>query len=376
MIQPVITGYSTNVEPGSQVIVTGTGFGRVANAFLVDIHGNITPTSSHVDSGTSVHVDIPLTTATGAYIVILSTLDIGINSTNSGGTFSVTNTPTPTPPAVTSTIAAVREIARGYYGDAAGSPFQSAVNGDGKISRYTLSDTVVDSSTMTVFISPNDGTDNVPLVLGTDFYVDETNGVITTTNPVPEGQTLVALGTSYSFFTDAQLDKLISTAVNRHTHGVTIVTPYYDANNFHIFPSVAQTVEMLSAVDVELVGLLAAINALWYMLADASYDIDVLTADGTSLPRSQRRQAIQEMIVSLQARYDQFARLTNTGLARAEMFTLRRVSRTTNRLVPVYIAREYDDHSLPMRVFPPIDQDLSGTGTEAPQPFYSDGYGF
>jgi len=43
--------------------------------------------------------------------------------------------------------------------------------------------------------------------------------------------------------------------------------------------------------------------------------------------------------------------MLGVGLGRAEIGTLRRVSKTTNRLVPVYVVREYDDISRPRRLF-------------------------
>ena len=43
--------------------------------------------------------------------------------------------------------------------------------------------------------------------------------------------------------------------------------------------------------------------------------------------------------------------MLGVGLGAAEVGTLRRVSKTTNRLVPVYVQREYDDISRPRRLF-------------------------
>jgi hypothetical protein len=46
----------------------------------------------------------------------------------------------------------------------------------------------------------------------------------------------------------------------------------------------------------------------------------------------------------------------NIGRYKIEMLTLRRVSKTTGRYVPIYIDREFDDWTIyPVRVFPPID---------------------
>jgi len=47
--------------------------------------------------------------------------------------------------------------------------------------------------------------------------------------------------------------------------------------------------------------------------------------------------------------------MMNIGLNAIEMSKIRRVSKTTNRLVPIFEDREYDDYELPRRQLPPID---------------------
>lgn len=374
MATPLVTNYSSPVRPGQQVIVTGSNFGRVVAAYLVDVPNSLIYYSSHrVDTGTSVHVDIPATLPTGVYAVVLQTLD-NILSTSTAGTFEVSNeAPLPVSPFV-STLAEIRARARLEYGDN-GYPFSSQVTGDGVQRRFSIPDDVIEGASMTVLIDPADEAANVrTLVPDLDFTVEQRHGVITTTDPLPDGDVLVATGTAYQFLLDAELDVFIASAVLKHTHNVEIVTPYYDDRGFHQYPEVSQSVTSLRPVEVHPVAILSAIEVLWTLYADAAYDIDVVTAEGTSLPRQQRKAAIRELIVDLQQRYDALAAMLNVGLNRIEMFTLRRTSRTTNRLVPVYRSREYDQHSMPMRTFPPIDSGLTGSATEAVQPSGFGGY--
>jgi len=54
-------------------------------------------------------------------------------------------------------------------------------------------------------------------------------------------------------------------------------------------------------------------------------------------------------------RYNQLCAMMNIGLNAIEMSKIRRVSKTTNRLVPIFEDREYDDYELPRRQLPPID---------------------
>lgn len=375
MATPLITAYSSPVRPGQQVIVTGSNFGRVVAAYLVDVPNALIYYSSHrVDTGTSVHVDIPAALPTGTYAVVLQTLD-NVLSTSTAGSFEVSNdAPVAVPPYV-STLDEIRTRARLEYGDN-GYPFSSQVTGDGVQRRFSIPDDVIEAASMIVVIDPADvAAPTVTLVLGLGYAVDERHGVITTTDPVPDGDVLVASGTAYQFLLDAELDAFISSAVLKHTHNVEIVTPYYDSYGFHQYPEVAQSVTSLRPVEVHPVALLAAIEVLWTLYADAIYDIDVVTAEGTSLPRSQRKAAIRELIVDLQQRYDHYAAMLNVGLDRIEMFTLRRTSRTTNRLVPVYKGREYDDTARPMRIYPDIDDDPTGAGSKGRTSYTGYGYG-
>ena len=53
--------------------------------------------------------------------------------------------------------------------------------------------------------------------------------------------------------------------------------------------------------------------------------------------------------------YNRRAQALNIGLERLEVVNLRRVSRTTNRLVPLYKPREVGDYGPIERIYPEID---------------------
>jgi hypothetical protein len=64
----------------------------------------------------------------------------------------------------------------------------------------------------------------------------------------------------------------------------------------------------------------------------------------------------------------------NVGMYRMETLNLRRTSKTTGRLVPLFKSREFDDHRWPTRLTPPIDHrndDYSGV----PTPLWSPSWG-
>jgi hypothetical protein len=64
------------------------------------------------------------------------------------------------------------------------------------------------------------------------------------------------------------------------------------------------------------------------------------------------------IIAQRQEQYHNLCSALNIGLWRVEMATLRRISRTTNKLVPIYMAQEVDDARMPERVY--MQNDLTG----------------
>ena len=118
------------------------------------------------------------------------------------------------------------------------------------------------------------------------------------------------------------------------------------------------TINLIPAVEEYPIAILATIEALWALATDASFDIDIQAPDGVSIPRSERYRQLTQTIQARWEQYHQLCAQLNIGLWRIEMGTLRRISRTTNKLVPVYMAQEIDDSRNPERVY--IQNDLNG----------------
>ena len=103
--------------------------------------------------------------------------------------------------------------------------------------------------------------------------------------------------------------------------------------------------------DVEgvLVALRATIDALWALATDAATDIDISSADGTTVPRSQRYRQLREQIDGLTARYNHIAAMLNVGLDRIEMSKIAnrgpKDSSLENRLQTI-LDRDLDDDDL------------------------------
>lgn len=316
---------------------------------------------------------------------------------------------------LTSLLARVRN----QLGDR-GQSFQVNFVADGEQTLYDMGYSPVGATSITVRTLV--GGTLATLRLGTDFTVDEVNGMLTLANPVTNEGNIIVTGSSYSLFTDLELTQWVTDAVSQHTHGmntserfsqgtvgqqpavvlnwngaanqdpwagwtaqshseppVNLVTAYgatpapYPAG---VIRYAVDAVGLNNLPDIEepLVALLATIEALWALSTDASTDVDIQTAEGTVVPRGQRYRQILQQIDMLTEKYRSVCAQLNVGLYRIEVSNLRRVSRTTNRLIPVYVEREYDDADLPVRQIVPIDGEfLDDSGI--PSPAYFTGLG-
>jgi hypothetical protein len=206
-------------------------------------------------------------------------------------------------------------------------PFQAQVVSDGITDRYNLPVELIEATDLNVVAGVTE------LVEGTDYTMDYRGGVLTLIN-VPVADTVITVqGSFYETFLPADLETFVNTAFVQHTSG------RKDSIGLDL------TMAKLPGIEDYLVVLLARIEALWAMVTDAAQEIDVRSPDGVTIPVGQRYQQLLGLIATLKAEYKEMAAALNVGLFRVEMFTLRRVSRTTNRLVPIYQTMEYDQIS-------------------------------
>lgn len=249
-----------------------------------------------------------------------------------------------------------------------GSPFRDDFTGAGELSSFDLSETNVVTSSVTAAVTVDGVSTN--LVQGVDYQVDAREGRIVllgSRGPLAFGQTLTVTGSSQGMFTDDELTMYVNDAVAQHTYGRTIQTRYKDANGFIRYTDDPISLATLPPVEEPLLAYLAAVNVLWTLATDAASDASISTAEGTSVDRAARYRQLMEHIDAVQGRYNYLAQQLNVGLGRIEQFTLRRVSRTTNRLVPIFKDREYDDAGYPTRLIPPIDEpNVDDSGIPSP----------
>jgi hypothetical protein len=146
-------------------------------------------------------------------------------------------------------------------------------------------------------------------------------------------------GQSYRYFTDSEITYYINTAFLEHA-----------AHTTDTAGSRITQIGLLPPLEEYPVVLLASTMALYTLANDSAFDIDIISPDGVSIPRSERYRQLMEMLQARREQYKEICTMLNIGMFRIEVQTLRRISRLTNRYIPVYRPQEIDDHSLPQRV--------------------------
>ena len=202
----------------------------------------------------------------------------------------------------------------------------------------------VEPSSLVVTVTGPEGSEPIPAPAG--YTVEEDLGVFHFYTAPASTATVGITGVSYRYFTDADLERFVNTAVEQHCHER---TDGYGRK---------MTVGNLPGVEEYPIAILATIEALWALATDAAFDIDIQAPDGVMIPRSERYRQLSQIIQQRMQQYKELSSALNIGLWRLEMGTLRRVSRHTNKLVPIYMAQEIEDSSYPKRVY--IENNLKG----------------
>jgi hypothetical protein len=251
-------------------------------------------------------------------------------------------------------------------------PFRGQFRGTGSQSTFDLPANNVSPTGLRVFtVDPTSMA--ITDLLATSYTLDQPNGLITLDAVLARDFQLVVEGYSFSLFTDNEIREFLHEALLQHTNGASDTIRYRDEHGFIKYAHYTVTLQNLPEIEEVLVSLLASTEALWALATDASTDIDVHTSEGTFVPRSQRYSQLVSQISLLTEKYKTLCAQLNVGLYRIEMSTLRRVSKTTGRLVPLYVEREFDDASMPVRIIPEVDARESDPDGPA-SPAYNQGY--
>jgi hypothetical protein len=227
------------------------------------------------------------------------------------------------------TVQSLVDLVRSELGDLPKS-FVMQFMADGTTNRFTLHYSPIDATDLFVSF---DGVD-----VSDDCSVEETTGVLVTDNLPAEGVEILVSGNYFRYFTTAEIQRFVETALLQHSNNrIDSLGRVQDVNN-------------LPAVEVYPVALLASTLALYTLATDASFDINVFAPDGVTIPRSERYRQLMDMLNVRKEQYRELCTLLGIGMYRIEVYSFRRISKTTNHLVPIYRPQEVDDYSYPERI--------------------------
>jgi hypothetical protein len=221
----------------------------------------------------------------------------------------------------------VMDLARNYLRDF---PKFFQVSFDALGRTYELGNPNVDSSTLWIASVVN----NVVTPLTTSQYaIDERNGILRLTTTPTTGAKLMIEGYYYEWLLPKDLQFYAERSIN-----------------FHI-PTIDVPLEQANAAVLDVVGIGALVEALQALMTEFARDIDVITSEAVHLPGSQRFRMLQSLIQQWEVEYRKHANNLNIGPERIAQFSLRRVSRTTNRLVPLFKSKELGDYGPMERIW-------------------------
>ena len=225
--------------------------------------------------------------------------------------------------------------------------FTFNATGDGSTNEYQLPCKPIDAYTLAVYVG------GTPQLVDTDYTLEADVGVLHFVHSPADGAAILVTGNKFRYFTDDDICLFITTALEQHTY-----------NRTDAFGSVVN-LSSIQAVEEYPLAILATIEGLWVLATDAAFDINITAPDGVIIPRAQRYQQLTSIIAQRWEQYRTLCAQLNIGLWRIEMGTLRRISRTTNKLIPIYMPQEIDDARRPERVY--LQNDLLG---RSPLPSY------
>jgi len=231
------------------------------------------------------------------------------------------------------TVSSIAEIARNYLRDFPRF-FQVSFDAGGRT--YELGSPNIDSETFWAATFTTGA--STPTVLSSNQYtLDARNGLLRLATTPSANTTLMVEGYHYEWLIPTDLEFYSKMAINMHMHNM-------DTDLGSLLPAVE-----------DVIGISALVEALWGLVTEFSRDIDVMTSESIHIPASQRFRMVESLLQYWMNEYEKKAKALNIGLQRLEVFTLRRVSRTTNRLVPVYKATEVGDFGPLKRLWIPVD---------------------
>jgi hypothetical protein len=230
----------------------------------------------------------------------------------------------------------IETIARTYLRDFP-KFFQTSFDAVGRT--YELGQINVDATSLWVAVYTS-SSGSASALNTTQYSLDERNGILRLTTTYPANTKLLIEGYYYEWVTPTDLTFYSKRALEKHLHTTNL------------------SVNQLADVVINAIGIAAICECLWALMTEYSRDIDVITSEAIHIPASQRFRMVQALLMQWEKEYERHATNLNIGFDRLEVFNLRRVSRTTNRLVPLYKQKEFGDYSPTERLWPEIDSGI------------------
>lgn len=218
----------------------------------------------------------------------------------------------------------------------------------GDIGRSFVYQFVADGTTNR-FLVPYSPLDGAHLVINSDgvdvsadVEVEEATGYIVFDDTPAEGDVVIVAGNYFKYFTETEITQYILDAFDQHT---TFHTDSYGRT---------MTIATIPVVEEYPIIVYASTLAMYTLATDASFDIDIQAPDGVMIPRSERYRQLMQMIDVRKNQYKEICSQLGIGLYKIDVFSLRRISKTTNEYVPVFEPQEIDNKSPKTRVRLPI----------------------
>ena len=226
------------------------------------------------------------------------------------------------------TVSSLVDRMRMELGDI-GKSFVDQFVADGTTNRFKIHHSPLDAASVYIWKKGEDITSAVS--------VEESSGVLVFDTVPSDSDEITVSGTAYRYFTAAEATVIMETALAQHSAKHT--------DSIGRTPNAAH----LPFVEEYPVVIYATSLALYTLATDSSFDIDIQAPDGVSIPRSQRYRQLMEMVQTRKDQYRELCTQLNIGLYSVDVYSLRRISKATGRLIPVYKPQEVDDRAYPER---------------------------
>lgn len=229
----------------------------------------------------------------------------------------------------------ITTIARGFLRDFP-KFFQVSFNAVGRT--YELGNPNIDADSLWVASYTNTAPIEITSNTSASSYysLDARNGILRFNRTPPSGANILVEGYYYEWVLPSDLEFYANHAIEQHVYNLDL------------------PLENMSGIVIDTIGMSCVVEALWGLLTEYSRDIDVTTSESVHIPASQRFRMVQSLLDYWSKAYEKQAKALNIGLERIEIMNLRRVSRSTNRYVPIYKSKELGEYGPIERLFPEI----------------------